>query len=101
MMSVSSLGHAERQVQGVGEDDDDRSSSSNSNWKWMGYNFPKGEAVFFSQVIILYTVVLSCIVNLSIGGGEDKDTLWVALLGSCLGYMLPNPSLKQKTIHKV
>ena len=98
---ISSVTRTVPQLQDIVEDEDNNSSSSNSNWKWMGYNFPKGEAVFFSQVIILYTVVLSCIVNLSISGGEDKDTLWVALLSSCLGYMLPNPSLKNRAVHKV
>ena len=92
---------AEPQLRVLGREEDDRSSSSHTNWKWMGYKFPKGEAVFFSQVIILYTVVLACIVNLSIVGNEDKDTLWVALLSSCLGYMLPNPSMKNREVRKV
>jgi hypothetical protein len=53
---------------------------------------PKSEGVFFSQIIILYIVVITCIVNLSLANGNSN--LWTALLSSSLGYMLPTPSLK-------
>ena len=54
---------------------------------------PKEEIVFLCQVIILYTVIVVSIYNLTVGHGDS--TLWTVLLSSSLGYLLPNPSLKR------
>lgn len=59
-----------------------------------GKKLPKSEIVFFVQVILIYIVVITSIVNLTINQGEGK--LWTALLSSSLGYILPNPSLKRR-----
>ena len=76
------------QIMPVGDD--------SSEWNIFGRAVPKSEAVFFSQIIIIYIVVITCIVNLSCANGNSN--LWTALLSSSLGYILPNPSLKrQKT----
>ena len=64
-------------------------------WRVFGRRVPKQEAVFFSQVILIYTVVITCILNLSLT--KDNSNLWTALLSSCLGYILPSPSIKSKT----
>lgn len=61
-------------------------------WTIFGSTFPKGEVVFFSQIVIIYVVIISCIINLSREVGDN--TLWTALLSSCLGYLLPSPSIK-------
>ena len=63
-------------------------------WKFFGQRMPKTELVFFSQVTILYIVINTCIVNLSIG--SETSNLWTALLSSSLGYLLPNPSMKER-----
>ena len=68
--------------------------SSQTEWQFLGKPLPKTELVFFSQVIILYIVIITCIANLSLGS-EDSN-LWTALLSSSLGYLLPNPSMKRK-----
>lgn len=67
------------------------SPSVSSKWNCFGYHFPRREVVYFSQTILIYIVILACLLNLSIGNGESN--LWVALLGSCLGYILPQPSM--------
>ena len=48
---------------------------------------------FFAQVLLLYIVVVTSIVNLSLNAGNA--TLWTALLSSCLGYILPAPKLSK------
>ena len=63
-------------------------------WHLLGTECPKEEIVFFCQVIILYTVIVVSIYNLTVGHGDS--TLWTALLSSSLGYLLPNPSLKRE-----
>ena len=69
-------------------------SSVGSRWHLFGYKFPRHEVVYFSQIIIIYMVILTCLINLTIGRGESN--LWTALLASCLGYMMPNPSINKK-----
>ena len=64
-------------------------------WRVFGRRVPKQEAVFFSQVILIYTVVITCILNLSLT--KDNSNLWTALLSSCLGYILPSPTIKSST----
>ena len=63
-------------------------------WHIFGTECPKEEIVFLCQVIILYTVIVVSIYNLTVA--HDDPTLWTALLSSSLGYLLPNPSLKRE-----
>ena len=67
-------------------------NSSSSRWQFFGKVMPRSEIVFFAQVLLVYIVVIVSIVNLTIGGNGDK--LWIALLSSSIGYILPSPSLK-------
>ena len=62
-------------------------------WHIFGTECPKGEIVFLCQVVVLYTVIVVSIYNLTVGHGDS--TLWTALLSSSLGYLLPNPSMKR------
>lgn len=48
--------------------------------------------VFISQIALLFIVVITSLVNLSLEHGNTN--LWTMVLTSCLGYMLPNPRLK-------
>lgn len=62
--------------------------------------FPKREVVFFCQVIIIYIVIILSLVNLTLNKSNSDSKLWIALLSSCLGYLLPNPSIKQQQTDK-
>ena len=62
-------------------------------WHIFGTECPRGEIVFLCQVVVLYTVIVVIIYNLTVG--HDDSTLWTALLSSWLGYRLPNPSMKR------
>ena len=63
-------------------------------WQVFGRRVPRSEIVFFGQMLLIYVVVVVSLINLTRGHGTDN--LWVALLGSCLGYVLPNPSIDQR-----
>ena len=63
------------------------------SWKMCGYGINQSQAVYFSQIIILYIIILTCIINLSLKNGDSN--LWTALLSSSIGYILPCPKLKQ------
>lgn len=72
---------------------------TDTHWTLFGRKFPKSEAVFFSQVILIYIVVIACILNLSLNNGDSN--LWTALLALSLGSALPNPSLKKTPHHSL
>ncbi len=62
-------------------------------WHIFGTECPKGEIVFLYQAVVLYTVIVVSIYNLTVGHGDS--TLWTALLSSSLGYLLSIPSMKR------
>ena len=70
------------------------SGESSQQWKFCGKSIPRGEIVFFSQVIIIYVVICLCLANLSLERGDSN--LWSSLLSGCLGYLLPSPTIKTK-----
>ena len=75
------------------EEDDEVDAKAADGWHIFGRECPKEEIVFLCQVIILYTVIVVSIYNLTVA--HDDSMLWTALLSSSLGYLLPNPSLKR------
>ncbi len=65
-------------------------------------NSKKYQLTFWAQVIIIYIICISAILNLSLNFGNKNERLWITLLSSSIGYLLPNPSLsKPKTKSKV
>jgi hypothetical protein len=55
--------------------------------------------IFFVNVWrknIFDTVIVVSIYNLTVE--SENSTLWTALLSSCLGYLLPNPTIKSKHV---
>lgn len=71
-------------------------SYTGEGWNILGFRLPKNEVVYLSQTIILYIVIITCIVNLSISNRHSE--LWVGLLSSSIGYMLPNPNVKGRKV---
>ncbi len=72
---------------------ENHSHSGSSRWQFFGQTFPRSEIVFIVQVVLVYIVVIVSIVNLSIENNKN-DKLWITLLSSAIGYILPSPSLK-------
>ena len=68
-------------------------TGSEPKWTVLGKKCQKSCLVFLCQIVIIYIVIIACIINLSVQNGES--TLWTALLSSCLGYILPSPTLKR------
>lgn len=63
-----------------------------SPWECLGTRCPRQEVVFFAQTFLVYIVVIAAIVNLSCT--DTNTNLWVALLASSIGIMLPSPRVK-------
>ena len=67
--------------------------TQSDKWHFLGTRVPKTEIVYFCQMIIVYIIIITSVVNLSIQNGSSE--LWISLLSSCIGYALPNPKLKK------
>jgi hypothetical protein len=71
------------------------STSSPTHWQVLGRKVPKKEIVYFTQVVLIYIIVVTAIVNLTLYRDDpESGKLWTALLSSAIGYLLPNPTLK-------
>lgn len=53
---------------------------------------PKNKATFISQIIIICVIIVVSLINLCLQR-PDRE-LWLMLLSSSLGYILPSPALK-------
>lgn len=62
-------------------------------WDVFGKTVPRAEIVFVCQMIIIYVVIGVSLFSLTRGNDAADKQLWIALLSSCLGYLLPNPRI--------
>lgn len=63
-----------------------------SAWAFFGKLVPRLEIVFICQMIAIYVVIGVSLFNLTrVNPDAPNGKFWIALLSSCLGYMLPNP----------
>ena len=53
-------------------------------------SLPRSETRYFTQIFILYVVIFTCLGNLTVGRGE-LNSLWISMLSSCIGLLLPSP----------
>jgi hypothetical protein len=81
-------------------DIEDNTSTSDSNiskiWKMCGNPIRKSQALFFSQIVILYIIILSCLFNLSFKNGRSE--MWLSLLCTCIGAILPHPKFHKSKL---
>lgn len=66
----------------------------NQEWRLFGSKVPKAEIVYICQIVIVYIIIITSIVNLSLSNGNPE--LWISLLCSAIGYALPSPSLSHE-----
>ena len=67
------------------------STESTDRWVVWGKHLPKSEIVFLCQTLVIFTVVISAIINISLGNSSET---WLVLLSTSLGAVLPKPKLK-------
>ena len=72
---------------------DSETRSTEERWHLLETRVPKTEIVYFSQIFIVYVIIITPIANLSLQNGSTE--LWISLLSSCIGHALPNPKLKK------
>ena len=55
---------------------------------------PRSEVVFFSQLIIVVSLITLCLVKLIFFNVScEESSVWISLLSSLVGYILPNPRI--------
>ena len=81
-----------------GEDGEEKKlylkNRSSNLWTVCGQSLPKAEIVYMSQIFIIVVVITVSLFNLT-NDPNKSPKLWIALLSSCLGYILPNPKLEK------
>jgi hypothetical protein len=84
-------------VQSISDGDRENVSegSKKSFFSMFGRRVAKSPIVFAVQTLIILIVIVASVVNLSINSHDDPNSkLWISLLSGCVGYFLPNPSIK-------
>ena len=72
---------------------DEENLSNGERWHLLGTHVSQTEIVYFCQIIIVYVIIITSIINLSLQNGISE--LWISLLSSSIGYVLPSPKLKK------
>ena len=76
---------------------DEENRSKGDRWQ-LGARVPKAEIAYFSQMIIVYVIITTPIINLSLQNGLTE--LWISLLSSSKGYALSMGHQRQREIIK-
>ena len=61
---------------------------------WCGNN-QRSCVVYISQLVVCSVVIIASILNITLNPSVKNDT-WLVLLSSCLGYLLPSPTMQRK-----
>jgi hypothetical protein len=61
-------------------------------------NTTSNEMTYYTQVVVVLVVVIASIINLSLH--QEPETLWIMLLTSCVGYVLPNPRMTGTSVQQ-
>lgn len=74
------------------ETGDNNSDVSKREFNCCNNRMPKNQFTYMSQIVVIYAIIATSIVHLSLQ--SDNRELWLILLSSSLGYILPSPGLK-------
>jgi hypothetical protein len=57
---------------------------------------PRSAVVFIAQIITVLIIVITAALKLSLS--DEDSSVWLVLLSSAVGFILPTPALKKKRI---
>lgn len=78
---------------GIGNIIFDDDNQERSSWIFFGKRIPRSQVLFFVQVLLVTIIITVSIINLTVADTCEETTVWVAILSSSVGYMLPAPKL--------
>ena len=70
-----------------------RSVCSEKSWILCDQRFPRSEIVFGVQTTLVFLLVIVSVTCLAFAETCEQTTVWIAILSSSVGYMLPAPKL--------
>ncbi len=69
----------------------DSNNEERRSWIIFGKRIPRSEIVFLCQIVLIFFIVTFAVANLALTKTCEEATVWVAILSSSVGYMLPSP----------
>ena len=63
------------------------------SWKCFGQTCNRSLVVFLSQFFAILLILACCIVRITLAETCEERTVWIAILSSTVGYILPSPKL--------
>jgi hypothetical protein len=68
------------------------SHSANSvQWKFLGEKVPRAEIVYFAQLFLCLTLIITTVVMLALK--DPNRDFWMVTLSSLVGYVMPSPQM--------
>lgn len=71
----------------------DSENNERRSWIFFGHRANRSQVVFLVQVLLVLTIVIVSIVNLTLAKTCEETSIWIAILSSSVGYMLPSPRI--------
>ena len=71
----------------------DQNNEERRSWVFFGQRVARSQVVFLVQVLLIFIVITTSVAKLWITERCEEVTVWLSLLSSSIGYMLPSPHL--------
>ena len=71
----------------------DEENHERKSWKFFGRTCNRSLLVFMCQFFVIVLILACAIVRIMLSTTCEETTLWVAILSSTVGYILPSPKL--------
>lgn len=63
-----------------------------TDWSWCGARLPKNQVTYMTQIILVYGIIAVSLSQIILQSSDRE--LWLVLLSTSIGYVLPSPRLK-------
>ena len=63
------------------------------SWACLGQTCPRSLIVFLSQLFVILLIIFGCFRRIHLSKSCDESTVWVGILCSAAGYILPSQRL--------
>ena len=67
------------------------SSTHTVQWKFLGEKVPRAEIVYFAQLFLCFTLIITSVVMLALR--DPNRDFWMVTLSSLVGYVMPSPQM--------
>ena len=71
----------------------DEENHERKKWKFFGRTCNRSLLVFMCQFFVIVLILACAIIRIMLSTTCEETTVWVAILSSTVGYILPSPKL--------